>query len=97
MKLDDLEKQDGGTIFDALAAVEGPIDREQPMEEQGREPFSDEVEPETPDAEPKQVLTQAEREALIRSVMGSLARDDGGDMTQELLDERREEARNKGW
>lgn len=32
------------------------------------------------------------REALLNSVMGSLARDDGRDMTQELLDERRAEA-----
>lgn len=32
-------KQDGGAIFDALAAVEGPIYREQPTGEQEREPI----------------------------------------------------------
>ena len=29
--------QDGGAIFDALAAIEGPIAREQPPEQQERE------------------------------------------------------------
>lgn len=37
------------------------------------------------------------REALLKAALGSLARDDGRDMTQELLDERRAEARAKGW
>lgn len=37
------------------------------------------------------------RETLINALLGSLARDDGRDMTQELLNERRAEARNKGW
>ncbi|CAM3716659.1 SpoVT-AbrB domain-containing protein [Deinococcus saxicola] len=37
------------------------------------------------------------REALIEATVGMLARDDGRDMTQELLDERRKEAREKGW
>lgn len=37
------------------------------------------------------------RDALIAAALGSLARDDGRDMTQELLDERRAEARSKGW
>ncbi|WP_407540958.1 AbrB/MazE/SpoVT family DNA-binding domain-containing protein [Deinococcus radiomollis] len=37
------------------------------------------------------------REALLAATLGSLARDDGRDMTQELLDERRAEARAKGW
>ena len=35
------------------------------------------------------------RKALVRRVRGSLARDDGRDMTQELLDERRAEAAKK--
>ena len=35
------------------------------------------------------------RKALVRRVRGSLARDDGRDMTQELLDERRAEAAEK--
>lgn len=34
-----LIKQDGGAIFDALAAIEGPIVREQPEEQQEREPI----------------------------------------------------------
>ena len=34
---------------------------------------------------------------LIDAALGSLARDDGRDMTQELLDERQAEAQNKGW
>ncbi|CAM4443102.1 hypothetical protein [Deinococcus marmoris] len=97
MNPDDFERQDGGAIFDALAAIEGPIDREQPTGEQEREPFLDNPVPVTLNAEPTKVLTQAEREALIRSVMGSLARDDGRDVTQELLDERRAEAESKGW
>ncbi|OLV18381.1 hypothetical protein BOO71_0006238 [Deinococcus marmoris] len=91
-----MRKQDGGAIFAALTAFEGIPEREQP-ENQEREPLSDEAEPGTPNAEPKKALTQAEREALIRSVMGSLARDDGRDMTQELLDEQRAEAESKGW
>ena len=37
------------------------------------------------------------REALIKAALGSLARDDGRDMTAELLDERQAEARGKGW
>jgi AbrB family transcriptional regulator, stage V sporulation protein T len=37
------------------------------------------------------------REALLEAALGSLARDDGRDMTQELLDERRAEAKAKGW
>ena len=40
---------------------------------------------------------QALRARLIDAATGSLARDDGRDMTQELLDERRAEARDKGW
>ena len=40
---------------------------------------------------------QALRAELIDAATGSLARDDGRDMTQELLDERRAEARAKGW
>ena len=31
------KKQDGGAIFDALAAIEGPIEREQPTEQQERD------------------------------------------------------------
>ena len=34
-----LMKQDGGAIFDALACIEGPIVREQPEEQQEREPI----------------------------------------------------------
>ena len=30
-------RQDGGAIFDALTAVEGPIEREQPKEQQERD------------------------------------------------------------
>lgn len=37
------------------------------------------------------------RQALLRAAVGMLARDDGRDMTQELLDERRQEAQAKGW
>lgn len=37
------------------------------------------------------------RTVLLAAALGSLARDDGRDMTQELLDERRAEARAKGW
>ncbi|MEF2280108.1 AbrB/MazE/SpoVT family DNA-binding domain-containing protein [Deinococcus sp. YIM 134068] len=34
-----IKKQDGGAIFDALASIEGPIEREQPTEQQEREPI----------------------------------------------------------
>ena len=37
------------------------------------------------------------RKALIQAATGLLARDDGRDMTAELLAERRQEAHNKGW
>ena len=37
------------------------------------------------------------RKALIQAATGLLARDDGRDMTEELLAERRQEAQNKGW
>lgn len=37
------------------------------------------------------------RDALIEAVLGSLARDDGRDLTEEFLAERRAEARAKGW
>jgi Arc/MetJ-type ribon-helix-helix transcriptional regulator len=40
---------------------------------------------------------QAFQARLIDAATGSLARDDGRDMTQELLDERRAKAQNKGW
>lgn len=62
MNPDDLERQDGGAVFDALAAAEGPIDREQPTGEQEREPFSDEAEPATPDAEVGRTYAEAAEE-----------------------------------
>lgn len=37
------------------------------------------------------------RAALIEAATGSLAREDGRDLTQELLSERRQEAEEKGW
>lgn len=37
------------------------------------------------------------RSNLIQSALGSLARDDGRDLTQALLDDRRAEAQGKGW
>lgn len=37
------------------------------------------------------------RAALIEAATGSLARQDGRDLTQELLSERRQEAGEKGW
>ncbi|GIW36960.1 MAG: AbrB/MazE/SpoVT family DNA-binding domain-containing protein [Deinococcota bacterium] len=37
------------------------------------------------------------RRAILRKLHGSLAKDDGKDLTAELLDERREEAEAKGW
>ncbi len=37
------------------------------------------------------------RNALLETVIGSLARDDGRDLTEEFLEDRREEAREKGW
>ena len=37
------------------------------------------------------------RKALLQAATGLLARDDGRDMTEELLAERRQEAHNKGW
>jgi AbrB family transcriptional regulator, stage V sporulation protein T len=37
------------------------------------------------------------RTTLIQSALGSLARDDGRDLTQALLDDRRAEAEGKGW
>jgi len=37
------------------------------------------------------------RTVLIQSALGSLAREDGRDFTQELLDDRRAEAEHKGW
>ncbi|QFP78005.1 hypothetical protein [Deinococcus sp. AJ005] len=97
MNPDDTRKQDGGAIFDALTAFEGMPEREQQEDQERDYSGWDEAEPAMPDAGEKKPLTQAEREALIESVAGYLARDDGQDMTQELLDERREEARNKGW
>lgn len=54
------KKQDGGAIFDALAAIEGPIEREQPTEQQERD-FSNWDEP-TPE-EREQELAQAYRDA----------------------------------
>ncbi|CAM3909941.1 hypothetical protein [Deinococcus frigens] len=88
MNSDDTRKQDGKAIFAALTAFEGMPERKQP-EDQERDYSSWD--------EDQGDLSDAEREALIQSVVGSLARDDGRDMTQELLDERREEAKNKGW
>ncbi|WP_309570876.1 hypothetical protein [Deinococcus sp.] len=41
--------------------------------------------------------SKSERRALLERVAGSLARDDGRDMTRELLEERRREAEDKGW
>jgi len=37
------------------------------------------------------------RALLIQAALGSLAREDGRDFTQELLDDRRAEAEHKGW
>lgn len=37
------------------------------------------------------------RKALIDAVVGALARDDGRDLTEEFLEDRRREAREKGW
>jgi AbrB family transcriptional regulator (stage V sporulation protein T) len=37
------------------------------------------------------------RAALIEAATGSLAREDGRDLVRELLDERQQEARAKGW
>ena len=37
------------------------------------------------------------RKALIQAATGLLARDDGRDMTEELLAERRQAAQHKGW
>lgn len=37
------------------------------------------------------------RAALIQAALGSLAREDGRDFTQELLDDRRAEAERQGW
>lgn len=34
-----IRQQDGGAIFDALASIDGPIEREQPTEQQEREPI----------------------------------------------------------
>lgn len=52
------KKQDGGAIFDALAAIEGPIEREQPTEQQERDFSSwDELTPR------EQELAQAYAEA----------------------------------
>ncbi|WP_102128112.1 antitoxin [Deinococcus planocerae] len=34
-----LKQQDGAAIYDALASIEGPIEREQPTEQQEREPI----------------------------------------------------------
>lgn len=97
MTPDDTKKEDGEAIFAALTAFEGMSEREQPEDQERDYSGWDEVEPATPDAKLKQALTQAEREALIQSVVGCLARDDGRDMTQEPLDERRAEVESKGW
>jgi AbrB family looped-hinge helix DNA binding protein len=37
------------------------------------------------------------RAALVKKLSGSFAQDDGRNLTQELLDERHEEAERKGW
>jgi len=37
------------------------------------------------------------RAALIETATGSLARDDGRNLTQELLNERQQQAEEKGW
>lgn len=37
------------------------------------------------------------RAALVKKLSGSFALNDGRNLTQELLDERREEAGRKGW
>lgn len=37
------------------------------------------------------------RATLIQTALGSLAREDGRDFTQELLDDRRAEAERQGW
>ena len=37
------------------------------------------------------------REALLEAAFGSLARDDGRDLTEEFLSDRRQEAQEKGW
>lgn len=89
MAQDDTKKQDGKAIYAALTAFEGMPEREQPEEQQERDWASFDQEAEA--------LSQAERQALIERAAGSLARDDGRDMTQELLDERRVEAEDKDW
>ena len=44
-----------------------------------------------------QLTIQALQARLSDAATGNLARDDGRDMTQELLDERRAEAQDRGW
>lgn len=63
MNPDDERKQDGGAIFDALAAIEGMPEREQPTGEQTREELNeDEPEPDTSDEELGRAYAEASEE-----------------------------------
>jgi hypothetical protein len=45
----------------------------------------------------KNKLTTKARAALVRRLSGIFARDDGRNLTQEILDDRRKEAEHKDW